>query len=154
MTDHSDRPNKVPWPPIILVTAIIAGFALRWAMPLGTLPGWTSPFGILLIIGAIGIDLAAMRTMSQAKTTILPHKASDALVTDGVFAFSRNPIYVANVMIITGLGLWSSNTWLLITAALAAIAMQKLAIEREEAHLLARFGDAYAEYMQSTRRWI
>jgi protein-S-isoprenylcysteine O-methyltransferase Ste14 len=153
-----ERPNSVPWPPIILVCAIAVGFILNGVYDLG------SPFGIvgellfglgaMIILIAILIDIAAMRTMHGAKTTIMPHKGSDHLVTKGVFAFSRNPIYLANAMLIFGLGLVFSNYWLCLIMPIAAFATQKLAIEREEKHLETRFGGAFRSYKKKVNRWI
>lgn len=154
----ADRPNTIPWPPLIVVCTIAIGLILNSVYDLG------SPFGIvgellfglgaMVILIAILIDISAMRTMRVAKTTIMPHKGSDHLVTKGVFAFSRNPIYLANAMLIFGLGLVFSNYWLCLLMPVAAFATQKLAIEREEKHLETRFGGNFRTYKKKVNRWI
>lgn len=153
-----DRPNTIPWPPIIVVCTVAIGIILNGLYDLG------SPFGVIgellfglgamTIVIAILIDFAAMRTMRNAKTTIMPHKGSDHLVTKGVFAFSRNPIYLANAMLIFGLGLVFSNYWLCLMMPIAAYATLKLAIEREEKHLETRFGGPFRSYKKKVNRWI
>lgn len=156
--ERLDRPNIWPWPPILLVGFLLAGFALNQIVPLGWLPGFAGELagglGILLIAVAILIDLAAMRTMATAKTTIMPHQGSTHLVTGGPFRFSRNPIYLANVLLLAGIGLFTNNLWLVMLAPLQGYATQKLAIEREEAHLEARFAKTYRDYKKRVNRWL
>lgn len=153
-----DRPNRIPWPPIVVLAFLALGFLLERLVPLGWPTGtWVdllTGLGLLLIVIALIIDIAAMRTMAAAKTTILPHKRSDHLVTKGVFRFSRNPIYLANVMLIAGLGLFFGIWWLVLLAPVNGFATQKLAIEPEEAHLEARFGKTYRDYKKSVNRWL
>ena len=67
---------------------------------------------------------------------------------------SRNPIYVANTLLVAGAGLLFGMVWLVIAALAAAVLTQKLAIEREERHLAARFGQAGTDYAARTPRWL
>lgn len=155
---RTEKPNTIPWPPIIVICTLAIGFILRGLLPLGfpqtILGDLLFGLGIMLIIAALLIDIAAMRTMHRARTTIMPHKGSDHLVTKGIFAFSRNPIYLANTMLITGFGLASGTFWHLILMPVAAFAMRKLAIEREEKHLETRFGSSFRAYKKKANRWI
>jgi hypothetical protein len=73
---------------------------------------------------------------------------------DGPFSFTRNPLYVAGTMLVLGIGLVSGIVWFLLLAILAAFTVQKLAIEREERHLQARFGETYLDYARRVRQWI
>ncbi len=85
---------------------------------------------------------------------MLPHRGSRCLVTSGPFRWSRNPIYLGNTLLLTGIGLATGNGWFVIMAIAAALVIQKLAIEREEQHLRALFGEDYEAYCRTTRRWI
>ncbi|MCO5163750.1 MAG: isoprenylcysteine carboxylmethyltransferase family protein [Mesorhizobium sp.] len=158
MSDVSDRPNRFPWPPVIYVAAIAIALILGYLVPLPWLPSPASDllfaFGWLLVAAAIAIDIGAMRTMSKHRTTIMPHRGSAHLVTDGPFSFTRNPIYLGNTMLTFGVGLISGIAWFLPMALIAAFATQKLAIEREERHLYARFGKRFRDYTKRVRRWI
>ena len=153
-----ERPNTIPWPPMLVVGFIALGVALNWLVPLGWPTGGLGDLltglGFSMVAIALSLAVTAMRTMAQAQTTILPHRRSDHLVTKGVFGFSRNPIYVANVILIAGLGLFLGNWWLLLLAPVDGFATQKLAIEREEAHLEARFGKTYRDYKKKVNRWL
>ena len=152
------RPNVIPWPPLIACAAIAAAIVLGLLVPLPWLPPPMSDIlfavGWVMIAGALAIDITAMRTMSRHKTTIMPNRASDHLVTDGPFSFTRNPIYVGNTMLMIGIGLIAGIVWFLLLAPIAAYATTKLAIEREERHLEARFGKKYRDYRKKVRRWI
>ena len=152
-------PSPFPWPPVLYGIAILAGLALQaWVFELpwlpGTIGGMAFMAGLLMIAAAVFIDVRTFRELRNHKTTILPTKAASHLVTSGPFSFSRNPIYLSNTMLTIGLGLALGNPWLLATAFLAAFAVTKLAIEREEKHLARKFGTAWHHYAKKVRRWV
>lgn len=151
-------PNRFPWPPVLYLVAIAASVLANWFYPL---PWIGSPLGDILfaigalcIVGTLAIDLSAMGQLRAARTPILPTRAAEHLVTKGAFSFSRNPIYLANTLLMFGIGLVSGNVWFLLFGLVAAFATQKLAIEREERHLAQRFGKKYHDYAKRVRRWI
>lgn len=158
MTPYDKRPNVFPWPPVIYATAILLGALSGYALPLpwpgSPLSDFLFGIGFILIALALLIDFNAMRIMHRQKTTIMPNKAAVHLVTTGPFAFSRNPIYVANTMLTIGAGLMAGIIWFIPMAFLAAIITQKMAIEREEAHLAAKFGKTWRDYTHKVRRWF
>jgi protein-S-isoprenylcysteine O-methyltransferase Ste14 len=158
MTDRHERPNIIPWPPMVLATALIAGIALGYLFPLPWAAGIARDIltgvGVMFVIAALALYLLSFNEMRKHRTAILPTSAASHLVTGGPYAFTRNPIYLANLILLIGLGLAISNPWLLIAAPIAGFAEQKLGIEREEAHLEARFGKAFREYRRKVRRWI
>ena len=158
MNDVAERPNSLPWPPIIFATAIVVSILLHVVYPL---PWFGQPLsGLLAVLGALAIaafvalNMWAIRTMRQAGTTVRPDRGTDHLVTDGPFAYSRNPLYVGGTLALLGIGLVSGVAWFVLFALLAAFAVQKLAIEREEKHREARFGETYRSYTGRVRRWF
>jgi protein-S-isoprenylcysteine O-methyltransferase Ste14 len=158
MHDVTARPNSLPWPPIIYLAAIGLGILLNVVYPL---PWFAQPLsGILLVLGAlmiaawVALNIWAIRAMRRAGTTVRPDRATDHLVTDGPFSFSRNPIYLAGTMLVLGIGLVFGIVWCLLLAILAAFTVQKVTIEQEERHLQARFGETYLDYARRVRRWI
>lgn len=96
----------------------------------------------------------AVWTLRQAKTTVMPNQAAEVLVTSGPYWRFRNPIYIADVMLLLGLAELTKNIWFAIGAAIFAVLVTWLAILPEERHLEARFGDDYREYKQRSRRWL
>lgn len=158
MTDIQNSPNRLPWPPIIYLAAIAISIALGLLYPLPWISAPLSDIlfaaGWLLVAAMVALDFSAMRTMARAKTTIMPNRASEHLVTTGAFSFTRNPIYLGNTLLMIGVGLITGIAWFLLLAIVAAFLTQKLAIEREERHLEARFGKRYRDYAKRVRRWI
>jgi protein-S-isoprenylcysteine O-methyltransferase Ste14 len=152
-----ERPNRIPWPPLIYLGAVAAAVAAQVLVPIA-LPDWLEPvaalLGLMLLIGGLLIDVAAIRTLGKHRTTVMPHRASSALVTDGPYAFSRNPIYLGNTVALLGLALVFETPWFLVAAPIAALIVQKLAIEREERHLATRFPEAWGAYSARVRRWL
>jgi protein-S-isoprenylcysteine O-methyltransferase Ste14 len=151
----STRPNVLPWPPIIVAVAVLAAILLGRLWPLPSVEAnWPAIVGVAVVLSGLALDLWAIVTMRGADTNILPNKAADLLVTWGPFRFSRNPIYLANTVLLLGLGLAFDNLWFVVCAVLAALLVDRLAIRREERHLAERFGTAWAEYASKTPRWL
>lgn len=155
--DARSRPNVIPWPPVILFVLAAAAFAFSALVPISPPPGsviWLRAVGATVCAGGIGLDLWAIWTMYRHRTTVLPHRAVDRLVTSGPFGFSRNPIYLGNTTLLTGLAIALANPLFLIAAILNVVLVNKLAIEREEAHLAISFKDTWHEYAARVPRWI
>jgi len=159
MTSGSaERPNSIPWPPLIYSGTALFALGLHLAVPLpwpgGSLGTVLAAAGLCLAGAAIALDVTAALAFRRHRTTIMPHRGATALITRGPFAWSRNPIYVANTLLVAGAGLMFGIAWLLLAALAGALLTQKLAIEREERHLAARFGAAWEEYAARTPRWL
>lgn len=154
--DPVAAPNRIPWPPLIYLAAAAAAIGLDWLIPVVAWPSGRAIalLGWAILLGAIGLDIAAMRTMARQRANILPHRAATALVISGPFAWSRNPIYLGNTLAMAGAALAFANPWFLLAGLAAAAAVTHLAIKREEAHMAASFGAAWDAYAQRTGRWL
>ncbi len=156
--EFADRPNRLPWPPIIYTAAFAACWVLQGVAPLAALDEALAmaPKAAGLIFAATGftLDLAAMSALVRHRTAILPNMASSALVSTGVYAYTRNPIYLGNTILLIGFAIALRWGWLAIAAPITMVAVTMLAIRREEKHLVARFGDAWRAYAARVRRWI
>jgi protein-S-isoprenylcysteine O-methyltransferase Ste14 len=158
MHDVTARPNSLPWPPIIYLSAIVSSLLLNVVYPL---PWFGQPLSaILFVLGWLSIaafaalNILAIRAMRRAGTTVRPDRPTDHLVTDGPFSFTRNPLYLAGTLLVLGIGLVLGIAWFLLLALSAAFTVQKVTIEQEERHLQARFGETYQDYARRVRRWI
>ena len=156
-TPEFERPSRFPWPPVLLAATVAAAWLLNIYLPLEW-PGMddTAARFAGLGLGAAGIALLIWSaiTLRRARTTVLPHAGSTALVTDGPYRFRRNPIYLADILILFGLAELTKIIWLVILTPMFALLVIWLAILPEERHLEARFGDAYRAYKERTRRLI
>ena len=156
--DLREKPNRIPWPPVIYVASLALALILQFVLPfqnldrlLAEVPRW---IGVAMMVGGGALDLAAMMTLRRHGTTVLPNAASKALCTTGVYGFSRNPIYLGNGVGMAGLALALRWSWLLLLVPVASAAVTWLAIAREEEHLRYRFGSAHKDYCERVRRWI
>jgi protein-S-isoprenylcysteine O-methyltransferase Ste14 len=151
-------PNRFPWPPVIYLSAAAVALAINAILPLPWPTGGSA--ASLLMVGlfcaalAFALDLSAALAFRKHKTTILPHRAASNLITSGPFRFSRNPIYVANTLLMTAAGLIFGIGWLVIAAGPAAVLTHHLAVKREEVHLAKTFGSAWATYAARVPRWV
>lgn len=107
----------------------------------------------LICLGVILILLAAYE-MRKHRTTIIPHQQAAHLVDTGVFGRSRNPIYLGDALILAGLALrWEAPLAVLLVPVFAWLITKRFILD-EEARLAAGFGDAFAQYRETTPRWL
>jgi protein-S-isoprenylcysteine O-methyltransferase Ste14 len=137
----------------VIVVAAILGWL--WPQPWPGLDDIAAR-SIGLGIGAGGILLLgwSVMTLHRAGTTVRPDRPASALVTSGPYRRLRNPIYVADVMMLLGIAELTKNIWFAVGAAAFVVFVTKLAIIPEERHLESRFGDDYMAYKERTRRWL
>ncbi len=153
------RPNTIPWPPILLAAAVIGAIALdRLVVSSPPIPFAATLAGQAVGWALMGLGFAlfywARTVFKRAGTTILPHRAPSALVTTGPFAYSRNPIYLGDAMLLAGIGIVLNMLGFLIAVPLFMFAVSRLAIRREEQFMLDRFGDEWVDYADRVRRWL
>ena len=134
---------------------------LMWAVGSWLPVGDFEFFGRIWVIGAllIGAALIAGIALIQffvSRTSIDPLHPSKStkLVTSGVYQFSRNPMYLALLMILLAWGLWLGNAFNTLTAAGFVYYMNAYQIKPEEKHLLQTFGSKYKQYCSMVRRWF
>ena len=133
---------------IAYLQANYASFDLSLAHPLTMLAG-----GLLVGAGIVLVLLAAME-FHKHKTTIIPHQEASALIQSGVFSRSRNPIYLADVLILAGLALrWDAVLSLALVPVLFWVLETRFIIP-EENRLRRQFRADFARYAQKTRRWL
>ncbi|TCL73641.1 isoprenylcysteine carboxylmethyltransferase family protein [Rhizobium sp. BK251] len=157
MNAYRSKPLNFPWPPILYGLAILAALILD-LLPIPPLPhlhsglGWMVGAGLVVL--AVSLDIWAVKTLVESRTTILPHRCTAHLVTRGPFRYTRNPIYLGYTIATIAFGLLTGNSWFFVTALFAAITTTLVAIRCEEMHLLSRFGCEFEFYCRKTRRWI
>ncbi|MFN0088596.1 MAG: methyltransferase family protein [Blastocatellia bacterium] len=155
-------PRKSPGvhfpPPILYVIGFGIGWLLNraWPFPLfhsmRSAGGWF--FGWLLIGLALILLAAALVTFLRHRTGIYPNQPAAAIVRDGPYRFSRNPMYVALTILYLGIVLLTHLLWPLLLLPLVILVLQKAVIQREERYLKDAFGEAYEQYCRQVRRWL
>src|SRR5262245_29871877 len=108
-------------PPLVALGALLFGLALQWLAPLGLLGRLEAPlrWAIGAVLIALGAPLfaLAMRGFSRAGTPVRTSQATTQLVTTGVYAHVRNPIYVAFTLLLIGVAAVAAADWLVVTTA-------------------------------------
>ncbi len=144
-------------PPAALLVAIALIYALSVRMPATNfdLPGQEWIAGLLFATG-LALMLAAAWDLQRAHTTINPIWPDHAkhLVTSGIYRFSRNPIYVGDAVILTGMVFWFGNWLGVVIVALFVLFIDRFQIRAEESALKRLFGEGYRSYLSRTRRWL
>lgn len=152
-----ERPSVIPWPPILLASVVVGSVVLGEIAPLAWpgLDDWPARV-IGLTVGTLGVLIMAwaVLTLGRHRTTVMPHQGASKLVTSGPFRRFRNPIYLADVMILLGVAELTKNPWFAIGAFAFVPLVTWLAILPEERHLAAKFGEEYESYKARSRRWI
>jgi protein-S-isoprenylcysteine O-methyltransferase Ste14 len=150
--DKRKRPATLLPPPLIYVAALWASWELHKLLPLAFPElsgiGWALVgLGTLLMLWAAG-------TLFRHHTTVNPYAGVAHLVQSGPFAFSRNPIYLGDSIIYFGVMLIWGQPWPLLLYPVVWAAIRYGVIKNEEAHLAAKFGEAYIQYCRRVRRWL
>ncbi len=152
-----DKPGVIAFPPLIYGTAVILILLLYVWKPISLLP---LPYYVSIAIGVVLFILAgiiirsASRVMRQAATNINPGKPTLAIVTAGVYRYSRNPMYLSLTLVFLAVGFLLYTAWALILLIPLLILVQYGVIKREEKYLTAKFGSQYTQYKHTVRRWI
>jgi protein-S-isoprenylcysteine O-methyltransferase Ste14 len=158
-TGGNESSGVIAPPPLIYAAGIVLGLALNWLAPLPLWPGgagralrWTAG-GALFAVAAL-LAAWAMLRFARAGTPVPTWRPTKALVVEGPYRLTRNPIYVALGLVQAALGLSLDNAWILaaLVAVLAVINFGVVA--REEAYLERRFGEDYRRYRAEVRRWL
>lgn len=157
MASTDDNPGVVAPPPLLFLGALAIGAALDFGLlRISTaLPGW-SRLGMGAVLAAVAVVLSAgaLGRFRRAGTAVERWRPSTALVTSGVYRFTRNPLYLAMALVYLGLALaMDSVSALLLLPPLLAL-VQIGVIAREERYLEGKFGDEYRRYRATVRRWV
>lgn len=139
-------------PPLLLVGAILLGFVMDHAIRIPIEIPREGELAHRLIpasLATIGLLLAAMgiRNFTKAGTPVPTNQPTSALVTSGIYAWTRNPIYL-------GIGVAVRSPWILALFVPIVLTIRFGVIAREERYLAEQFGEAYQVYKARVRRWI
>ncbi|PTE21435.1 S-isoprenylcysteine methyltransferase [Cereibacter changlensis JA139] len=142
------------YPPVWTLLCIALGLMLDRLWPLDLFGAVGRYLGAAAILAGLGLMLLAVERMRRAATTVMPHRAPSALVTDGVFRWSRNPIYLGDLLVLLGVLLWADAPLGLLALPLLMVVLTRRFILPEEARLAEGFGPAFSQWSKTTRRWL
>lgn len=148
--------TRVP-PPVVMLIAAVLIWGLRRLYPeMGVfIPGRRAIYWTLLGLGLL-VAVAGVVEFRRVRTTVNPMKpaTASALVTSGIYRFTRNPMYVGDVLILLAVVVFFSNPLGVAGVVLFVVWMEVLQIPAEERALRDRFGASYDAYCARVRRWL
>jgi protein-S-isoprenylcysteine O-methyltransferase Ste14 len=151
----SDTAQVLVLPPLVYGAAFIIGLLLHLVFPLYILPTTLARgIGVVCVLVSLPLALATLRVLSRAHTPVDPMKPTTALVTEGPFRYSRNPIYLALTLLYVGVTFLVNAWWILLLVVPVLLVIRYGVIAREEAYLTRKFGDPYRQYTTQVRRWL
>jgi len=150
-----DKAGVIAPPPLIYLAGIFLGVLIGWYWPGSFWPDMIRfGFAALLIGGGFLLAFVAFLRFRKAGTNVEPYKPTTAIITDGPFGWSRNPIYLAMAGVMIGTGIALDNFWVVVMLAPVLLVMHFGVITREERYLTEKFGDEYRRYKTTVRRWL
>ena len=151
----SDIPAIVVLPPVLVGGVLLIGVLLElvWPRPLLPIVPARVLGGSIFVLSGLLAHLA-QRAMRRAGTNVLPTQPTLALVTDGPFRYTRNPLYVAACGVYLGVALWVNGLAPLLLFLPMALVLHWGIVRREEEYLSSKFGSEYAAYRARVPRWI
>lgn len=142
-------------PPLVFLIVMLVAYVIHLFWPL------TLPFSDALIYLGVTVLILSLLLLAnlflafrRVKTHIEPWKPTSHIITTGIFAYSRNPIYLVFCLINIGFALMVSSVWLLISVFPSAYFVYLIAIKKEEIYLAEKFGEEYLDYKRQVRRWL
>ena len=155
MRDYADVTIK---PPLLFGGALLLGCLLTWILPIG--PGLAGGNVRAIAVGAsfailgLALGVSSVLQFRRAGTSVVPGEPSTALVRTGPYRITRNPIYIAFVLLYFGLAVLLTSAWMLLLLVPVLLILQRGVVEREEAYLREKFGEAYRKYEARVPRWL
>ena len=148
--------HRIPPVELMLVCALLMGFAARLLPPLEVSLIWRLPLSLAITATGTAICLTGVRSFRRARTTVnplSPDSASD-LVTQGIYRLPRNQMYLGFTLMLVGWAVLLASFFAFVGVAAFALWIDRWQIRPEERALQSLFGDDFAEYCSRTRRWI
>ena len=155
MNPKTDHPQIKMDAPILLAITILITVLMQCLVPLPFLPSLPSRLiGTILFLGGFSIGIPAFRGMLKAKTSPNPHRPTNALVFEGTYRITRNPMYLSMLVIYAGISIFFQNPWFILFLPILAWLFTTWVIIPEEKYLEQKFGADYLNFKARVRRWI
>lgn len=145
-------------PPVVLVVlfALAMWLVAQWLPPMALPAVWGQVLAVVLAGAGIAVAFAGVLAFRRADTTVNPRvpQQTSSLVIKGIYRYSRNPMYLGFLLLLTALACYLTNVAALAMLPLFVLYMNRLQIIPEERYLLEKFGTEYQDYLQQVRRWL
>lgn len=145
---------RIP-PPLVFLACILLGLALeRYVFFPGTWP--RSPLSLAAAVGGLGVFflLASFKHFQRTQQDPKPWKPTPELIGEGMYRYTRNPMYLGLGLLQVAVGIALGNAWVVVGVGVSWIVVYLTAIRHEETYLESKFGDSYRTYKAAVPRWL
>ena len=144
-------------PPLVFLGLIGLGVALQrlvWPLTVA-LPFWPRVIaGVVVALGGLRMAVVARVLFTSTGQDPAPWRPSPELLVQGIYRYTRNPMYVGLTLLQLGLGIALGNGWIAALSLIALAIVHFLAVRPEEAYLTEKFGESYVAYKRTVRRYL
>ena len=153
--ETADHAYVIAPPLLLLAVAVLLGAGLHHLWPVAIWP-WPHAWipADACFVAAVALVVPAVRRIWRARSTILPRRATTALMTSGAFRFTRNPLYLAMGPLLAGVARTMNSLAMLLVIVPWTVVMRYGVIAREERYLEGKFGEDYRAYCRRVHRWL
>ena len=145
------------YPPLIMLATAATMWLLDRYLPLPEILGvpWQR-IGYVVMIAAVVLDLWGLGLFLRSGTTVHPLRLDNnrALVTEGIYRLTRNPMYLGLLLLLVGFAIRLGSLAPFLVLPLFVSAMNRLQIVHEERFLSERYGKDYDDYRNRVHRWL
>lgn len=162
--EDSDGSVMFPPPALLAALVILAANLLQWLFPIAFIadiafiddldPDWLSAVGVIIAVAGGALSLAGQLALKRRGADVNPTQPVLVLVTDGVFGWTRNPVYLGLWIAVAGISMIFVFDWLMILTPLAWLLVNRAVVRSEERYLDQRFGKAYRDYKKRVPRYL
>ncbi len=153
--DAQTPPSPRFYPPVLLLMAVVLMVVLHYVLPVARWLAWPwRALGALPIAVAVLVGFWGAVQFRRHDTTIIPFEQSTALIAEGPYRYSRNPLYISMTLILVGLWILLGSLSPAVVVPLFVWWISSRFIANEERQLEAQFGRTYLEYKTKVRRWL
>tara|TARA_B100001769_G_C22073187_1_gene577765 strand:+ start:741 stop:1319 length:579 start_codon:yes stop_codon:yes gene_type:complete len=162
-TNTGDSANVVSFPPIIFLFSMNLAFTIAMSnmyhyqiyhVPEILNIFRSKPIGILFILVSLIIFYISIKQFNKHSEDPIPTSPSNLIIINGIYSYTRNPMYLALLLMQIGIGMLLSVIHIVMFTVLTYLILKYFVIFPEEKYLEDKFGDIYVRYKKSVNRWI
>jgi protein-S-isoprenylcysteine O-methyltransferase Ste14 len=155
---NGDGPNVIVFPPVIIVVTVALAVGLQWLLPLGLLahidPSCRLVAGGVILLCGLFPTIAGGITLVRHGTNVLPSRPATALITRGIYRWTRNPMYTGGAPVMIGIAVVFALDWMPLLMIPSWLMLHHGVVKREEEYLGRKFGDNYRRYCAQVPRYF
>ncbi|HEY4108119.1 isoprenylcysteine carboxylmethyltransferase family protein [Puia sp.] len=155
--ENKKHPGVYVPPPLIYAAFFFLSHLLQKQWPLPN--SWQETIAAraaawIMFVLCFLILFAALRRFAASKNTLVTVRPASSLQTTGIYAITRNPMYLGLLLLYDGVAIFKGNAWTMLLLPLLMITIQQVVIRKEEQYLQEAFGEDYETFRKKVRRWI